>query len=131
MICHGAEVTLEWDTEDEDLIEGYRLYIKEGALIESGDEDLVTIAISPETPGFDPTAPSFTITDLEDDLVYYFAVTAQDGNGNESALSNQVAAKSGVEVIPFSHASSASTQAGCLIDTVTKKIHRMDAEGGK
>jgi hypothetical protein len=119
-IGHAAEVTLEWDCNNESRAEGFRIFIKEGAIIQHKDENLVILSVNAETPGFDINNPNFTISELADNVTYYFAVTTLDGIGNESAFSNQVAARNGVEVpIDESSSSSSSAAAGCLIDVLT------------
>ena len=73
---YSAQVTLEWQASSGD-IAGYNVY--QGT--SSRDYD-VTLDVGNWT--------SVTISDLEDEEVYYFSVTAYDLEDNESGYSNEV-----------------------------------------
>ena len=69
--------TLQWDENTEPDLAGYIVY--QG-----------TTAGSYETPIDVGNVTSYTVSDLEPDTTYYFAVTAHDTGGNESGPSNEV-----------------------------------------
>ena len=76
-IIHAAQVTLEWDAVIHPLLEGYVVYY--GTY--SGDYD-VSLDVGNYT--------SCTISDLDENEIYYFAVTAYSTEGEESDYSNEV-----------------------------------------
>lgn len=84
--CAAArEVTIAWDPNGEDDLEGYAVYKKE-----SSSSAFNFIDSLPIDEIEDPSNPMVTITELEDDSKYYFAVTAFDVEGNESNYSNEL-----------------------------------------
>ena len=84
--CTAArEVTIEWDPNSEDDLEGYAVYKKEFS--SSAFKFIDTLPIDEIE---DPSNPRVTITELEVDSKYYFAVTAFDVEGNESDYSNEL-----------------------------------------
>lgn len=95
-ITHAANITLAWDSNPKDNIGGYKLYYKTGS---SGPPYNGSDAYQGPSPidipvqelG-NPSYPEYTLTDLKDDQIYYFTVTAysnQDPN-RESGFSNEV-----------------------------------------
>jgi uncharacterized membrane protein YgcG len=106
----SADVTLAWDPNTEADLEGYGVYFKQGA---SGPPyDLVGYVTFEELK--DPDNPAFAITDLEKGSTYYFAVTAYDTAGNESAYSTPVCAQIGDQILPCasSDGSGGSSESG-------------------
>jgi uncharacterized membrane protein YgcG len=106
----SADVTLAWDPNTEADLEGYGVYFKQGA---SGPPyDLVGYVTLEELQ--DPDNPAFPITDLEKGSNYYFAVTAYDAAGNESAYSTPVCAQIGDQIVPCasSDGSGGSSESG-------------------
>ena len=92
----SADVTLAWDPNTEADLEGYGVYFKQG---ESGPPyDLAGYVTLQELQ--DPDNPAFAITGLEKGSSYYFAVTAYDAAGNESAYSTPVCAQIGDQILP-------------------------------
>jgi hypothetical protein len=84
--CAAAgEVTIAWDPNSEDDLEGYAVYKKESS--SSAFNFIDTLPIDEIE---DPSNPMVTITELEDDSKYYFSVTAFDIEGNESDYSNEL-----------------------------------------
>ncbi len=73
----GGAAVLAWDANNEADLAGYRVYVglASGAYSTSIDVGTVT---------------SYTLTGLATGTTYYFAVTAYDTSGNESAPSNEV-----------------------------------------
>jgi fibronectin type 3 domain-containing protein len=75
-IAWGKQVTLEWDANSEPNIAGYRVYFGSS----SRNYDSI-FDVGNET--------SCTISQLEEDEPYYFAVTAYDISAAESIYSNE------------------------------------------
>ena len=73
---HAASVHLQWDAPTSDA-DGYKVYY--GLSSESYD---VVLDVG--------KALSVAISGLVDGLAYYFAVTAYDASGDESAFSNEL-----------------------------------------
>jgi len=104
----SADVTLAWDPNSEADIEGYGVYFKLGA---SGPPyDLFGYVTLTELN--DPGNPSFAVTGLVMGSSYYFAVTAYDTAGNESAYSTPVCAQIGDQILPCTSASSGGSSGG-------------------
>jgi hypothetical protein len=106
----AGEVTLAWDSNDEADLAGYRLYMQEGAPA-SGYSFLTDMPLS----DIDPTAPSYSVFDLEADTPYYFVITAYNANGDESGFSNSVCVINGQQC---SAAYSTSSSGGCFLETL-------------
>jgi hypothetical protein len=86
----AADVTLAWNPNSENDLAGYAIYASQDA---SGPPyDHVSSYTLAE---IDPANPRCVITGLEDDLVYYFVVTALDTEGNESDFSDDVCVLNG------------------------------------
>ena len=91
---YSADVTLVWNKNIEEELDGYRIYYKtcsscdwtSGTGATEGDSP---IDIPLEILG-DPEHPEYTIHDLNDDTTYFFVATAFDIHDNESDYSNQV-----------------------------------------
>ncbi len=79
-----ASVTLTWDPNTEGDLAGYRVY--QGT---APGEYGLPIATLPAT------LTSFLVEHLQVNMTHFFAVTAFDTSGNESGLSNEVAASPG------------------------------------
>ena len=81
-----ADVTLGWDPNSEDDLDGYGVYVSRespGPPFEHlGDVFVDELA--------DPDDPSVTLTGIDADGTYYFAATAFDNQGNESSYSKQL-----------------------------------------
>jgi hypothetical protein len=73
----AADVTLAWNPNTEEDLAGYRIYYGTA----SGDYDY-TMELGNQT--------EYTVTNLEEGLLYYFSATAYDLSGNESGYSNEV-----------------------------------------
>jgi len=83
----AGDVTLAWDPNSETDLAGYKLYYgtASGAYTESIDVGNVN---------------EFTITGLDTGVLYYFAATAYDVDGNESYYSNEVSHEIASDVPP-------------------------------
>lgn len=82
-----ASVTLSWDVATDDTaVTGYKIYVGTHAVTSPGDGyDLDPITVE--------NVITYTVTGLENDETYYFALTAMDATGNESEnYSNEVSA---------------------------------------
>ncbi len=73
----ASALTLAWDPNTEDDLAGYSVYYG----IQSGNYDSVIDA---------GNVAQYTVSNLEPETHYYFAVTAYDTSGNESDLSEEV-----------------------------------------
>jgi hypothetical protein len=73
----GADVTLAWNPNTEADLAGYRIYYGTAG----GDYDYA-LDLGNQT--------EYTITGLEEGVLYYFAATAYDLGGNESDYSNEI-----------------------------------------
>ena len=82
----SREVTISWDSNTEEDIEGYAVYLQEEAL---GPPFELLVAL-PVDEMMDPETPIVTLTELEPGSQYYIAVTAYDSQGNESAFSDEL-----------------------------------------
>ncbi|MGA1825952.1 MAG: choice-of-anchor U domain-containing protein [bacterium] len=91
---YSSQVTLAWDKNSEPDIVAYKIYYKtdfsgepyEGTGAEEGDSP-ITVLLSSLV---DPNNPTYSLTNLNNDLDYFFAVTAIDLTNNESDFSNEV-----------------------------------------
>lgn len=127
----AADVTLAWDANAESDLEGYGVYFQR---VDSGlSYDLYGYVGVDELS--DANSPTFTVTGLQQGATYYFAVTAYDAAGNESAYSAPVCAQVGDVVTPCassgsmappssssaagSGTSSGGGGGGCFIQTVS------------
>jgi len=102
----SADVTLAWDPNNEPDLEGYGVYFRQD-----------TPGAPYHLAGYLPLAElnhsyatSFVVSGLEKGVRYYFAVTAWDTAGNESAFSNEVCADVGDTITPCPAAASSSVR---------------------
>ena len=73
----SVQVTLTWDPNTEPDLAGYQMYYGTSSGIYTGSIDVNNLT-------------TCTISDLEEDHTYYFAVTAYNTSGDESDFSNEV-----------------------------------------
>ena len=100
----AADVTLAWNPNSEDHVEGYGVYFSQD---DSGPPyNLFGYVALNELS--DSSSPAFTVTGLENGARYYFAVTAFDTAGNESDFSNSVCADVGDVITPCASANTGS-----------------------
>lgn len=94
-ICSALDLTFQWDPSPaSDEVEGYRLYYKSGV---SGAPYRGNDAIEGPSPITIPAAdlphpgyPEYTLRGLDDQAVYFFALTAYDVYGFESDYSAEL-----------------------------------------
>jgi hypothetical protein len=79
------DVVIAWDPNDEPNLAGYVLYVDDGI-----SEILYEYIDTYPLEELDPQNPRVKITDLSEDLAYYFVVTAYDKDGNESDYSDEI-----------------------------------------
>ncbi len=79
------EITLAWDANTEEDLAGYGIYFKT-----SPDQPYQLLDDVYLNELEDPDNPRVTLTELEDGLTYYFAVTAFSEEGDESRFSKKV-----------------------------------------
>jgi hypothetical protein len=75
--ANAAQATFAWDAVSSPIVAGYRIYYGQTSRNYAIHADV-------------GNATNATILGLQDGVMYYFAVTAYDGYGNESAYSNEV-----------------------------------------
>ena len=93
---YAAQAELAWNPNSEGDLQGYGVYYQKGS--DGPPYELFGYVTTAEMD--DPQAPSVAVTGLEQDATYYFAVTAFDASGNESAYSSSVCAQVGTVVVP-------------------------------
>ena len=122
-----ADFALAWDPNcnvDPTLI-GYTIYYSAGSPVTADPDNADIIYISLDDPDFDPDQPAFEIADLDDDVEYYFTVTAMY-KGGESDMSNEISSTNGdIEASPDSSlqyidstSTSSGSSGGCFINTL-------------
>ena len=91
--AHAADVTLQWNANTESDLAGYKIYYGnfsgapyDGADAAQGISPILVALASLD----DPAKPQYTVTGLDENEVYYFAVTAYDTESLESDYSNEV-----------------------------------------
>ncbi|MGA1825953.1 MAG: PKD domain-containing protein [bacterium] len=118
-IVHSSEVTLAWDKNSEPDLAGYKIYYKTGSSgapydgtgAKAGDTGLpvdspVTVLLGNLN---DPDNPTYSLTDLDNTVNYFFAVTAIDLLNNESDLSNEVSLVQSSNTSPIAKANGTYT----------------------
>lgn len=87
---HASDVSLQWDPNTEPDIGGYKIYYK----ADNADLPFTGVgAQNGDSPVDTGKVTTFSINGLEDDHIYYFAVTAYDTSGYESLFSNIVSSE--------------------------------------
>lgn len=85
----AVDYTFVWDANEEPQVEGYKLYYSVD-LPGPPYDGLHPFYPHSDSPIDVGNVTEYTLHDLEEGVVYYFAVTAYDSEGNESGYSNQV-----------------------------------------
>jgi hypothetical protein len=91
--CFAADVTLQWDSNTESDLAGYKIYynIYSGEPYDGEDADQGPSPITVYINELDNSSnPEFTLTGLDEAETYFFAVTAYDYEELESDLSNEI-----------------------------------------
>ena len=107
----SADLTLAWDPNSEQGLDGYGVYISSGNY--GPPYDLFGFVQLSELE--DPDSPSFVLTGLTPGARYAIALTAYDVDGKESSYSSPVCVEIGVGQIqcaPLSSDSSSSSGSG-------------------
>lgn len=91
----AAEATLAWNPNTESDVEGYGVYFSQ----DDPGPPYSLFGFVTLSELSDPDNPTFAVTGLETGARYYFAVTAYDTAGNESAFSSSVCADVDGDVI--------------------------------
>jgi len=89
MTGHAYDLTLAWDPNSEPDLEGYVLYLS------IDDDDAYTVENTILLDTIDPGRPRVVVTGLDDDIQYYFVVTAFNTEGLESGFSNELCVENG------------------------------------
>lgn len=79
MSCSALNVTLAWDANSEEDLEGYRIFYRQDG--QNYDYD---------NPAWQGAAITCTISDLDDNTTYHFVARAYDTSDNESTDSDEV-----------------------------------------
>jgi hypothetical protein len=89
---HAMNVTLGWEANTESHLAGYKVYYdtNSGAPYAPASEDRADNYPNGTPIVVEKSVTEITLTGLTDGKVYYFAVTAFDDEGRESAFSNEV-----------------------------------------
>ena len=85
----AADFVLKWNPNNEYDLLGYYIYYLEGDSVTADMAGVTKVNIALDTPGFDTAHPSYTLTDLKNETLYSFAVSAYSAAG-ESILSSHV-----------------------------------------
>jgi hypothetical protein len=89
--CHAMDITLAWDANTEPNLAGYMVYYDTDGSGAPYDGEGAAEGDSPIDVG---NVTEFTLSDLSDGQVYFFAVTAYNDENLESGYSNEVDAMS-------------------------------------
>ena len=92
----AADATLSWDANSEPDVSGYGIYYQKN--FQGPPYEIFSYMALQDLA--DPNNPSATLTGLEKDANYYFAVTAYDTEGYESFFSNSICARVGDTIAP-------------------------------
>jgi hypothetical protein len=93
---YATDVTLQWDSNTESDLAGYKIYynIYSGEPYDGEDADQGPSPITVDINELDNSNnPEFTLTGLDEAETYFFAITAYDYEELESDLSNEVSFK--------------------------------------
>jgi hypothetical protein len=85
----AEDYELTWKANEEPHVEGYKIYFSVD-LPGPPYDGLHPVYPHSDSPIDVGNVTEYTLHDLEEGVVYYFAVTAYDSEGNESGYSNQV-----------------------------------------
>ena len=110
------DITLAWDPNTEANLDGYTVYYTKNAPGPPYDY----VGDLPLNEMADPNRPSTSITNLERNISYYFALTAYDTDGNESSFSQQLCVRNDGNIYQCAPAatvsgSSSSGSGGCFV----------------
>ena len=122
----AIDYNLAWDANEEPNIEGYKIYYTADwpGPPYDGLHPFYPHSDSPIDVG---NVTEYTLHDLEEDVVYYLAVTAYDSEGYESGYSNQISTADGDvldESRSLSSDDSGSGATGCFIQSTSNDVHR-------
>ena len=85
--AYAVDVTLQWDANTESDLAGYKVYYKTET---SGPDYNGTGAFEGSSPIDVGNVTQYTLTDLDEDVIYFFAVKAYNTTQQESGFSNEV-----------------------------------------
>jgi hypothetical protein len=108
--AQGSGVTLAWDPNQEPDLIGYNVYVNDVSFGPSYYQ-LDTVSLDE----IDPDIPTYTATDLKENLQYCFVVTAYNSEGFESGFSNEVCFFNGQQVLLSMSQNSGGGGGGCFI----------------
>ena len=126
-IASAAEVTLAWDANTEPDLTGYKIHYDTspgnpyyGTEADQGPSPITVLIKDLD----DPYNPKFTLTELDDNEDYYFALTAFNSENLESGYSNEVSTASGIDggYSRGGDSSSGGGGGGCFIGTTANGL---------
>ena len=124
---YALDVTLQWDANTEADLAGYRVYYKAET---SGPSYNGTGAVEGNSPIDVGNRTEITLHGLDEDVTYFFAVTAYNTDQLESGFSNQVSISKGApEQNPVLSNPSVSPATGSPNTNFTYTIHFSDPGG--
>jgi len=88
--ANAYDIHFAWDPNSEPDLAGYVLYVDDGTT-EMPYEYVDTYPLD----DIDPNNPGAKMADLQNDIAYYFVVTAYDTEGNESYYSDEIGVMNG------------------------------------
>ena len=116
----AATFSLAWDPNcngDPTLI-GYNIYYSAGVSVRTNPESAKIVYIPLDSRDFNPDQPAYEVTGLQNDVKYFFIVTAVYKDG-ESDMSNEISGTRSTEVANPSDTSSESKTATTSAESVT------------
>ena len=116
----AIDYTFSWDANEEPQVEGYKLYYSVD-LPGPPYDGLHPFYPHSDSPIDVGNVTEYTLHDLEEGVIYYFAVTAYDSEGNESGYSNQVSNADLDNLETFRSVGSGDSEAdvsGCFIQSI-------------
>ncbi|MBI3812623.1 MAG: fibronectin type III domain-containing protein [Nitrospirae bacterium] len=78
----AADAVLSWDPNTEPDLAGYKVYY---GTVSGAHTQVISVGLTST-----PTAPQYTVSNLNSGTTYYFSVTSFDSSSNESGFSNEV-----------------------------------------
>ena len=112
MAC-AIQITLAWDPNNEPDVAGYIVYYGSQSRYYDYDVDVGSYN-------------SVTISGLAEEVIYYFAVTAYDAEGNESEFSTEIAYPVTSSTTTSGSSSGGGGGGGCFIASASEKSATAD-----
>jgi hypothetical protein len=113
----SADFELFWDSNcnTDPALEGYAINFRENGSVVSAPDEATTIFVGLTDNGFDPSDPSYQISDLQDDILYCFTVSAAYKDV-DSSMSNEICGVNGLYTLNPNSAPTYNTSGGCFFN---------------